>query len=272
MRKMHPMGAKMPFSLNCIKMITQIEIPQYYVHNSHPAIIPPEEFDLVQAEFLRRKNLGKQYNSSSVFSTRIICGDCGHFYGSKIWHSTSKYRRVIWQCNNKFNDNCNTPHLSEKVIKEKFLSALQKVIECKAAVIEDCELLLGTLTDCTELDLQLENHYREMNIISKLTQSFINENSRKVQDQDVYNEQYQALTERFEKEKTKADMVKQKKSERLAKRDLINGFIAKLKNQNELPFEFSEDLWIAMIDNVTIFADGRMVFKFKGDVKITEYM
>ena len=29
MRKMHPMGAKMPFSLNCIKMITQIELIQY---------------------------------------------------------------------------------------------------------------------------------------------------------------------------------------------------------------------------------------------------
>lgn len=26
---MHPMGAKMPFSLNCIKMITQIELIQY---------------------------------------------------------------------------------------------------------------------------------------------------------------------------------------------------------------------------------------------------
>lgn len=31
------------------------EVPQYYVANSHPAIIEPEVFDLVQYELKRRK-------------------------------------------------------------------------------------------------------------------------------------------------------------------------------------------------------------------------
>ncbi len=112
MRKMHPMGAKMPFSLNCIKMITQIEVQQYYVENSHPAIITPEEFDLVQEEFVKRMNTGKQYSSTSIFSSKIICGDCGSYFGAKVWHSNSKYRRVIYQCNSKFKNehSCSTPH------------------------------------------------------------------------------------------------------------------------------------------------------------------
>lgn len=36
------------------------EVPQYYVENSHPAIIEPEVFDLVQAEIKRRKTMGRQ--------------------------------------------------------------------------------------------------------------------------------------------------------------------------------------------------------------------
>ncbi|MDE7364496.1 MAG: recombinase family protein, partial [Ruminococcus sp.] len=83
------------------RKINEGEIPQYYIENSHEAIISPDEFELVQAKFLRRKSIGKQYNSKSIFAARIVCGDCGNFYGSKVWHSTNKYRRVIWRCNHK---------------------------------------------------------------------------------------------------------------------------------------------------------------------------
>lgn len=75
--------------------VNEGEVPQYYVENSHPAIITPEVFDIVQHEMNRRKAIG--YTSrTSCFSSKIICGECGGFYGSKVWHSTSKYRRTIW--------------------------------------------------------------------------------------------------------------------------------------------------------------------------------
>lgn len=62
--------------------INEGEVPQYYVEHSHPAIISPKEFDLVQTELERRK--GISYSGMSLFSSRIICGDCGSFYGSKV--------------------------------------------------------------------------------------------------------------------------------------------------------------------------------------------
>jgi hypothetical protein len=71
------------------------EIPQYYVENSHPAIIDPIEWEQVQAEFARREALGRPYSPKSIFSSKLVCVDCGGFYGQKVWHSTSKYRRVI---------------------------------------------------------------------------------------------------------------------------------------------------------------------------------
>ena len=105
--------------------VNEGEVPQYYVENSHEAIIDPLLFDRVQEEMARRKALGRSYSGKTIFSCRLICGDCGHYLGSKVWNSTNKYRRVIWQCNNKFKGECKcgTPHLTEDFIKAKFLEA-----------------------------------------------------------------------------------------------------------------------------------------------------
>ncbi len=66
------------------------EVPQYYVDDSHEAIIPPDEWEKVQKEFVRRKAMGRKYSGNSVFATKIVCGDCGAFFGSKVWNSTSE--------------------------------------------------------------------------------------------------------------------------------------------------------------------------------------
>ena len=114
-------------------------MPQYYVEHSHEPIITPEEFDKVQTEFERRKRISRQYSGKSIFSSRIICGDCGAFFGSKVWNSTSKYRRVIWQCNNKFKGEhkCETPHLDEQTIKTRFVGAFDAILADKVSALEN---------------------------------------------------------------------------------------------------------------------------------------
>ncbi|HOQ79189.1 MAG TPA: recombinase family protein, partial [Candidatus Absconditabacterales bacterium] len=83
------------------------QIPQYYVENSHPAIIDKDMWELVQIEIKRRDNLGAKYSSSDIFASKLICIDCGGFYGKKKWHSNTKYERFVYQCNNKFDkDKC----------------------------------------------------------------------------------------------------------------------------------------------------------------------
>ncbi|MBQ3462389.1 MAG: hypothetical protein IJH36_04635 [Clostridia bacterium] len=49
------------------------------------------------------------------------CGCCGEYYGSKVWHSNDKYRKVIWRCNNKYKGTvCDTPNLEEGRIPPLF--------------------------------------------------------------------------------------------------------------------------------------------------------
>lgn len=252
------------------RKINEGEIPQYYIEQSHDAIISPNEFELVQAEILRRKSLGKQYNSKSIFAARIVCGDCGNFYGSKVWHSTSKYRRVIWRCNHKFNGvcKCNTPHLYEDAIKEKFLSACNQLFENRDEILENCRMMQNLLTDCTEIDEKQQEVLQEMEVVSELTRKHIMENSQTAQNQDEYNAHYNALVERYDKLQKKSFSLQKQKEERLAKRDLIGGFILELSKCKELLTEFDEQLWIAAVDKVTVFQDGRLLFVFKDGTEI----
>ena len=67
------------------------QVPQYYVEESHPAIISPELFDIVQAEIARNRGRGKARSNASCFSDRIICGSCGEVFGQKTWNASSKY-------------------------------------------------------------------------------------------------------------------------------------------------------------------------------------
>lgn len=91
------------------KKVNEGEIPQYYVEGNHEAIIQPEVFELVQQELERRKSSRGRHSGVHLFSGKIRCGQCGEWYGSKVWHSNSKYRRVIWQCNHKYDGEENAP-------------------------------------------------------------------------------------------------------------------------------------------------------------------
>ena len=127
------------------------EIPQYYVTGNHEAIIPPVTFDLVQAEIERRRH-GKRYSGVTVFSNRIKCGECGHWYGSKVWHSTDQYRRGGYQCNNKFGGTkkCDTPHLVEEEIKSAFIKVGNKLLKGKNDLLENIWLVQEQICNTAE--------------------------------------------------------------------------------------------------------------------------
>ncbi len=124
------------------------------------------------------------------------------------------------------------------------------------------------LTDCTEIDEKQQAILQEMEVVSELTRKYIMENSQTAQNQDEYNMHYNALVERYEKLQKKSLLLQKQKEERLAKRDLIGGFILELSRCRELFTEFDEQFWIAAVDKVTVFQNGRLLFAFKNGTEI----
>lgn len=256
--------------LNKVKKVNEGEVPQYYIERSHQPIIDPQEFDLVQIEYERRKKLDHRYSGNSIFSSRIVCGDCGGFYGAKVWHSNSKYRRIIWQCNEKFKGDhkCRTPHLYEEDIKVRFLAAFNKLIANSETVLEDCQLMQSHLTDCSAIDAELEGLLREIEVVTELTQRCIQENARSVQSQEEYTERYNGYVARYDVAKDRADDLQREKKERQAKADAMGAFMFSLSERKNIITEFDDRLWLTILEKATAYHDGRLVFTFRGGIEI----
>jgi site-specific DNA recombinase len=150
------------------KKINEGEISQYYVKNNHEAIIDPAVFDMVQIE-LENRNLGPNRRSGvSIFSSRIKCGECDSWYVSKVWHSTSKYRRTIYQCNHKYDNNnhCQTPHLDEETIKTLFISAVNKLHSDREEILGNFELIKSTVFDTADLEKEQAELQNELEVVA----------------------------------------------------------------------------------------------------------
>ena len=253
------------------KKINEGEIPQYYVQNSHPAIISPEVFDIAQNEMKKRKDTGLRQSGVSCFSSKIICGQCGGFYGSKVWHSTSKYRRTIWQCNNKFKNGtrCETPHLYEDTLKQAFVDAFNSLIENKHKIISEYEEIIQTLMDNTALDAECTKLQSECDVIAELTRKCVAENAHTALDQEEYNRRYGSLMERYNAIKCRLDQIADEKRERTTRRENINRFLRTLEQNNFLITEFNDELWCAVIDNVIVHSEHDITFKFKDGMELS---
>ena len=245
--------------------VNEGEVPQYYVTASHPEIIDPEEWDRVEKELHRRKINSKGRFTGSVFSGKIVCGDCGEAYGRKVWHSNDPYRKVIWQCNAKFNNKhkkCSTPHLTEEQIKDAYIAALSLLIVDRERFIEDGRLLKAELADTTSLTKQMAEVQQEMEVVAGLIKKCIDDNASCAIDQEEYNAHYNGLVERYEKTKEGLDLLQAEKDERDFKADVLSGFLFEIMELPDMDLVFNENRFGKTVDHITVFSDGRLVFTF----------
>lgn len=193
----------------------------------------------------------------------------GSFFGSKVWNSTSKYHRVIWQCNNKFKGDhkCETPHMDEETIKARFVVTFNAVLDSKDNILEDCRLMQTTLTNYTGVDEEIQSLLEEIDVVTELTKRCIAENSQPAQNQAEYKARYNDFVARYEKAKTRVEELRSIKNARQAQADTIGAFMFEVQELDTLS-EFNEKLWLTVIDTVTVYADGRITLKFQGDTEI----
>lgn len=129
---------------------------QYYVEDSHPAIISKEEFAAVQAEFERRANLrgysktGKsKFTSDYAFSGKVFCGNCGSKFRRTKW-GRGKNEQVVWICINHQiggNEACDMKTVKEKALEQAFIRVMNRLIGSRSVytqeddfVDEECEI------------------------------------------------------------------------------------------------------------------------------------
>ncbi len=109
---------------------------QYYLENSHPAIISKELFNKVQVEIKRRAELrnntstGKgRYTYKCVFSGLLVCGKCGTNFRRKYRMDKNDGKIYVWTCqqHHTCKENCDMLPIKEEDIYNAYKRAVNRV-------------------------------------------------------------------------------------------------------------------------------------------------
>ena len=242
------------------------ELPQYYVEQSHPAIVSPEVFDEVQQELKRRRE-ARYVGRSGCFSSKIVCGECGSYFGRKVWHSNDKYRAVIWRCQHKYDNGepCKTPHVTEDQIKAAFVAEMNRVIENKEQVLADIRMLIETLTTTHELEEKESAAGKDLEAVSESMRKLVDDYARALIEQAAYDDRYAELVAQSRAlEEQIAEIGEQREQRRARKREL-DAFYKMLKATGPI-LEFDEELWNVAVERMTVDSRGDLGFSFRKSI------
>lgn len=240
------------------------ELPSYYITEDHEAIIAPVKFRMVQEEMERRKKAGRKAQGVSVFSGRIVCGDCGGFYGRKIWHSNTENASWHWHCNNKFMKRkyCTTPTLKEESLQETFVEVFNGLIRRKKEIEENYRLCLAVITDTTEYERQMEELDKEATEVQALIRSLLIEYGRSADSNNIAA-QYEEYERRLDAIARLREDLDMKIASCSLKRTQVTAFLMELKKHEHPLSEFDPLVWQATVNHARVDHDCNITFCFR---------
>ena len=152
-------------------------LPQYYVENSHEAIIPKELFLQTQEELHRRNNIytgtdknKRIYSSKYALSTITFCGDCGDIYRRTYWNVHGR-KEIVWRCVTRIEQGpevCKSRTVKEGDLYDAVMTAINRLLAGGDNMIktleENIHAVIGNTTEykISELNILLEEKQKEL--------------------------------------------------------------------------------------------------------------
>ena len=239
-------------------------VPQYYVENSHEAIIPREVFMQVQEELIRRRIVhtspnGKTrtFSSNHVFAQIIICGKCGEVFRRVHWNNRGK-KSIVWRCVSRLENTglfCDARTVLESTIEQVLVTAINQTLCDKDSFLTTLRDNIATVINresdkaLADIDKRLEELQTEL---LKLATS--NADYDKVGDE----------IHRLRDQKQKMQLESANRDE-LKKR--MADMSAFLKKQSAALAEYDEQLIRRLIEKVSIYED-KFIVEFKSGVTV----
>jgi site-specific DNA recombinase len=239
-------------------------VPQYYVENSHEAIIPREIFMQVQEELIRRRIVhtspngkNRTFSSNHCFAQMIICGNCGEVFRRVHWNNRGK-KSIVWRCVSRLENTglfCDARTVLESTIEQALVTAINQTL-C------DKDTFLVTLQKNIETVLSHENDNTLADIDKRLEElqvELLKLASSKADYEDVADEIY-----RLREEKQKVQLESAGRDE-LKKR--ISDMGTFLREQPTTISGYDEPLVRRLIEKVTVYED-KFTVEFKSGVTV----
>jgi hypothetical protein len=256
------------------------ELPQYYIENSHPAIIDRKTWDRVQEELARRagkrkvKEVGTKtgqgkYSSKYVLTELLICGDCGTPYRRVTW-SRNKKKKIVWRCINRLDygtKHCKkSPTIEESMVQAAVVKALMHLALDETGAMENLKLLIEAGLQGGAPDESAALRLKIAELTSTLLE-LVAANTAGGADDEGNDAQYAGLSAEIQGLQVRLEEIdaSHQKSERVAA-DLDEIFTA-AAGMKYLAIAFDDKIVRQMIACVKVISSERLLVIFKGGLE-----
>lgn len=242
-------------------------VDQFYVEDTHEAIVSGEVFDAVQARLHRNGNATKQEKVKRVFDKMIFCEECGWSYKSKMLRGIR-----YWVCSRKSatGHSCSGQNVSEDELREAFVEVYNKL-----RVFEK-EILDKTLTQILRVREKISGQNNEIAQIDAEIAKLCTQNNMYAQlrGQGIIDEV--SYLERTTELQFKITELRNKRL-KLLNADENEMLIENLRVLKEMLSEspnmilrFGPQLFLTVTEKVLVGNDGTVVFQFKGGLQLRQ--
>lgn len=240
------------------------EEDRFFVKNHHEPIISHELFDKVH-DIKNRRNGGRKrgvgpgkrekFSRQFAFSCLLECGFCGANLSRRRWHSSSKYKKTIWQCVKSTKGGkryCpDSKGIPEEVLEEAFVESYRLLTaDNKSVMTEFLKRMEDELGD-DAVQNRFEVARREVFVVSEKRKRLL----EKYVDGGVEKDVYESMDRELQKKLREAEEELEKSEEQLDNKESIQRRIAEFKrtlSENEVLTSFDRAVFESVIEKVIV--------------------
>lgn len=258
------------------------ELPQYYVENSHPAIIDRLTFQRVQEEMARRSSLKKvsaaaktelaKYSGKYVLTELLSCGNCGSPYRRVTW-TRPEGKKIVWRCINRLENGkkfCkDAPTLEESRIHTAVVSAMNEMFSQKT--------LKAILQDSIRTALLPENGETSLAAIDSRLSQLREQQYRLLQlaaavgaDSTQYDEELKKVSMEFSALVAKRSELEKNRQDTEQADERAEQLAAELEAVDTGIATFDEVTVRQLISAITVLSEEKLLIRFKDGTEIEQ--
>lgn len=239
------------------------EEDRFYIHDHHEPIISEEIFARAQ-EIRNRRNgnrksatYGKRekYSRQFAFSCMLECGFCGASLSRRRWHSSSKYKKTIWQCVKATKEGkrfCpDSKGIPEQVIEEAFIESYRMLcVDNKDVLDEFIKRIERTLNE-NSLEDKIVKEQKSVDNIQAKRKMLLEKYLNGIVAQDIYEETDVGMERKLSDARARLKMLQ----EQIVDENSLQRRLADFKKalaKNEVLEEFDRGIFESIIEKVIV--------------------
>ena len=152
------------------------------------------------------------------------------------------------------------------MIKEVFIKALNKLVKDKGPALDMMEHLKAGIDDTSSLEEKLGKAVKAFDEKVILLQDYISKNA--ITEKELSDGRYAELEKDYRGALAEKEKLQDELTERRRRSLMIGRFMDEVKGFNDVFTEFSENLWLGLVDVVVVMDKKSFRVKFKSGMEV----